>query len=253
MGAAILEALLDRQHSPGCAIEAPGSPLLGSDAGTIAGRAPLGVTVKTLSDEPLKGVDAIIDFTSINGTLTLLPAAVASSIPLVIGTTGFDKTQMAQIEDAAKSIPVLFSPNMSMGVNLLFKLTEMVSGILDDGYDVEIFEAHHRFKKDAPSGTARKLIEIIKKANPSLVSADEKHGREGMTGERTGNEIGVMAMRGGDIVGEHTVHYAGMGERIELTHKATSRNTFARGAVRGAEFIAGQKPGLYSMFDVLGI
>ena len=253
MGGAILEALLDRKHSLGCAIEAPGSPLIGSDAGTILGRFMLGVTVKTLSDEPLAGVDSIIDFTSINGTLSLLPAAVANSIPLVIGTTGFDKSQMAEIEDAAKSIPVLFSPNMSMGVNLLFKLTEMVSGILDDGYDVEVFEAHHRFKKDAPSGTARKLIEIIKKANPSLKSADEKHGREGMTGERTSNEIGVMVMRGGDIVGEHTVHYAGMGERIELTHKATSRNTFARGAVRGAEFIAEQKPGLYSMFDVLGI
>ena len=160
MGGAILEALLDRKHSLGCAIEAPGSPLIGSDAGTILGRFMLGVTVKTLSDEPLAGVDSIIDFTSINGTLSLLPAAVANSIPLVIGTTGFDKSQMAEIEDAAKSIPVLFSPNMSMGVNLLFKLTEMVSGILDDGYDVEVFEAHHRFKKDAPSGTARKLIEI---------------------------------------------------------------------------------------------
>ena len=253
MGAALLETLLQRDHTLSCAIEAPGSPLSGSDAGMISGGQSLGVLVSPLHETELSGTEAIIDFSSIEGTMSLLPVAVAASIPLVIGTTGLSENQVAEIEDAAGSIPILFSPNMSVGVNLLFKLTELVSGILDEGYDVELFEAHHRFKKDAPSGTARKLIDIIKKANPSLASADEKHGRDGMTGERSSNEIGVMTMRGGDIVGEHTVYYAGMGERIELTHKATSRNTFASGAVRGAEFIARQEPGLYSMFDVLGI
>jgi 4-hydroxy-tetrahydrodipicolinate reductase len=253
MGAALLETLLDRNHVLSCAIEAPGSPLLGSDAGVVSGSPSPGVPVSPLSEKLLAGTEVVIDFSSPSGTMSLLPVAVALSIPLVIGTTGFDKNQVAEIEDAAQSIPVLFSPNMSVGVNLLFKLTELVSGILDEGYDVELFEAHHRFKKDAPSGTARKLIDIIKQTNPSLSSASEKHGREGLTGERSNNEIGVMTMRGGDIVGEHTVYYAGMGERIELTHKATSRNTFASGAVRGAEFVSRQKPGLYSMFDVLGI
>ena len=142
---------------------------------------------------------------------------------------------------------------MSLGVNLLFRLTEIAAKALQNEFDIEVFEAHHRLKKDAPSGTAKRLVDIIKSSVDELRSADEVHGRNGITGERKNDEIGVMAMRGGDIVGEHTVYFAGIGERIELTHRATRRDIFAAGAVRAIEFLIGKKPGVYTMFDVLGI
>ncbi len=185
--------------------------------------------------------------------MKVIEAAIKTNNALVIGTTGFNENEKMIIHEAAKKIPVLFAPNMSIGVNLLFKLTEIAAKSLPDGYDVEVFEAHHRFKKDSPSGTARRLIEILKKNILRLNKADEVHGREGIIGERKDNELGVQVLRGGDIVGEHTVFLVGKGERIELTHRAANRDNFAEGAVLGLEFIAGKEPGLYSMNDVLNL
>jgi len=184
--------------------------------------------------------------------MRLLEEACAAGKPLVIGTTGFSDDQKKSIENASRQIPVLFSPNMSVGVNLLFKLTETAARALNTEYDVEIFEAHHRFKKDAPSGTARRLLEIVRENMGGLEKAKEVPGRDGIVGERSKNEIGILAMRGGDIVGEHTVFFTTFGERIELTHRATSREILSSGAVTAMEFLAGRPAGLYTMYDVLG-
>ena len=172
---------------------------------------------------------------------------------MVIGTTGFSDNGTKQIEDASNEIPIVFSPNMSLGVNILFRLTEIATKILAKDFDIEIFEAHHRFKKDAPSGTAKKLLEIVKNSAADIDNPQEIYDRSKTTVMRADNEIGMMSLRGGDIVGDHTVFFAGKGERIELTHRATSRENFAKGAVLAMEFVSGIKPGLYSMFDVLGI
>lgn len=252
MGTSILRILSERGHSIHAAFEFEGSPAMGAKVGHLIQRDDIETVIRAMSPSALEGSDCIIDFSSPAATPALLKAAVSAKKPLVIGTTGFTDEQKREIEKAADIIPLLFSPNMSVGVNLLFKLTELASRILKEGYDIEVFEAHHRLKKDAPSGTAKKLVEIIKSSAPELGGLNEVHGRNGITGERTGKEIGVMAMRGGDIVGEHTVFYIGQGERIELTHRATSRDILAKGAVLGMEFIVGRPPGLYTMFDVLG-
>ena len=205
-----------------------------------------------MNKEDLEKVDVIIDFSTPPATMELLDLCVKQAKGLVIGTTGLSDDQIKRVQDSSVKIPVLLSPNMSLGVNLLFKLTEVAASALQNEFDIEVFEAHHRFKKDSPSGTAKKLIEIIKESVADLNSAPEMHGREGIVGERRDNEIGVMAMRGGDIVGEHTVFFAGIGERIELTHRATNRDIFARGSVLAAEFVNHREPGYYSMYDVLG-
>ena len=184
---------------------------------------------------------------------TLLGNAMSAKIPMVIGTTGFTDEQKKEIEAAADIIPLLFSPNMSVGVNLLFKLTELASRILKEGYDIEVFESHHRLKKDAPSGTAKKLVEIIKSSAPEMADYTRCTAATALPENAREMRSACMAMRGGDIVGEHTVFYIGQGERIELTHRATSRDILARGAVLGLEFLAGKEAGYYSMFDVLGI
>lgn len=253
MGRAVYRNLLERGHLLGAAFEAESSPCIGTEAGALIGQPGLSVTVGPIGEGGLGAVEGIIDFSSPEATLKLLPVARKMKKALVIGTTGFTPEGRGRIEEASREVPVLFSPNMSVGVNLLFKLTEMASRVLEKGYDVEIFEAHHRFKKDAPSGTAKRLIEAVKSSAPALRGATEITGRDGITGERGDDEIGVMVLRGGDIVGEHTVYFVGMGERIELTHRASSRDTLAIGAVRGMEFLAGKKPGLYTMFDVLGL
>jgi 4-hydroxy-tetrahydrodipicolinate reductase len=194
----------------------------------------------------------VIDFSSPSASMSIVSRCSELKKPIVIGTTGFTDEQKKIISEKSEIIPVLHSPNMSTGVNLLFKLTEIAASALDTSYDVEIIEAHHRFKKDAPSGTAKRLVEAARKMK-GLENAREVTGREGITGERSDKEIGVFAIRGGDIVGEHTVFFTSLGERIELTHKASSRDILAKGAVKGAEYLLGKKPGLYNMFDVLGL
>jgi 4-hydroxy-tetrahydrodipicolinate reductase len=251
MGRAVTRIALERKNTVAGAFESPQSPFIGHDAGALAGVSPVGTLVSAATPESLKACDAIVDFSAPAASLALIDMALSAKTPLVICPTGFDDAGKKRIHEAAKTIPVIFSPNMSVGVNVMFKLVTMASQILNEGYDIELFEAHHRMKKDAPSGTARKLLDIIKDEIPRLNK--EVYGREGITGERTNDEIGVQVMRGGDIVGEHTVFYISPEERIEITHRASTREVFARGSVRAAEFLAGKGPGLYTMTDVLGL
>ncbi len=207
-------------------------------------------SLKDIGDKP----DVVIDFTIPCATLFLLKDAVDEGIAIVTGTTGFSQEEIEILNKASERIPVLFSPNMSLGVNLLFKLVGEAAKVLKDkDYDVEIFEIHHRFKKDAPSGTAVRLAEIVADSMEKSLDKTAVFGREGFVGERKKNEIGIFAARMGDVVGEHTVYFATLGERLELTHHATSRETFARGAIVAAKWICGKPSGFYSMFDVLGI
>jgi 4-hydroxy-tetrahydrodipicolinate reductase len=197
--------------------------------------------------------DVVIDF-SHHGTVELVLArCVENKKALVIGTTGHTDTQIACIRHAAGQIPIVFSANYSTGVNTLFWLTRKAAEILGPGFDLEVVEIHHRLKKDAPSGTAKSLVEILTDVRKLNYAEDARHGRKGLVGERTDTEIGVHAIRGGDVVGDHTVIFAAAGERVELTHKASSRDTFARGALRAAQWVTTQKPGLYDMQDVLGL
>lgn len=251
MGQAVIRVLLERGHVLGAAFEAEACPHMGKDAGFLAAAGNLNTAINPINKRDAEKVDGIIDFSLPEATAKLLGIANDAGKPLVIGTTGFSESEKRKIEETSKHIPILLSPNMSLGVNLLFKLTEIAAGILKDDYDIEIFEAHHKFKKDAPSGTAKRLLEIIKNSSPALKKADEIHDRTGKNEARGKNEIGIMAMRGGDIVGDHTVYFAGMGERLELTHRVSSRETLARGAVTAMEFLADKKNGLYNMFDVL--
>jgi 4-hydroxy-tetrahydrodipicolinate reductase len=197
--------------------------------------------------------DVLIDFTRPEGTLKHLPVCVRLGKAIVIGTTGFSAEDKAAIEAAAKNIPVVLSPNFAVGVNAVFRLAEVAAGILGDDFDVEIVEAHHKHKVDAPSGTAIKLGEVVAAALKRDLEAVAQHGREGDTGARPAKQIGFHALRGGDIVGEHTVVFAGTGERVEVTVRSQSRMTYALGALRAAKYLRGKKPGLYDMKDVLGL
>lgn len=236
----------------GCT-EYPAHPSIGKDYGTCIGRDKLDIILTdSVSSLPVDK-SVIINFTSPQATLDLLRVVDKTDTRLVIGTTGMDAQGVEAIRSAAKTKPIVFSPNMSLGVNLLFMLTDMVAKRLGDSFDIEIIEAHHRFKKDSPSGTAAKLGEIAAEAIGLTYETAIKNGRAGIVGERTKKEIGMHAVRGGDIVGDHTVLFAGIGERLELRHMAHSRSTFAHGAVEAAKWLATQKPGLYSMRDVLGL
>ena len=232
------------------AIERGGHEALGKDAGETAGSRRLGIAIQeSLSQK----VDVLIDFSHPEATEARLVECQRLAVPVVIGTTGHSESQLRLIESAAKHIPVLLSPNMSLGVNLLFSLVGQIAKFLGSDYDVEIVEAHHRFKKDAPSGTALRLLKEIASqtgADPEKVAC---YGRKGMVGEKPPREIGIHAVRVGDIVGEHTVIFSGMGERIEVVHRAHTRDTFARGALRGAKFLASKSVGLYTMRDVVGL
>ena len=197
--------------------------------------------------------DVVIDFSHSSAARTLSHACRQASKPVVIGTTGHSEQERASIDELARSVPVVLSPNFSVGVNALFWLTRKAAEMLGDGFDLEIFEAHHRSKKDAPSGTAKKLAEILCEVRGLDYRKNVRHGREGLAGERAASEIGMHSFRGGDIVGDHTVSFAGAGERLELTHRAASRETFAAGALRAARWIIGRPAGLYSMEDVLGL
>jgi 4-hydroxy-tetrahydrodipicolinate reductase len=201
----------------------------------------------------LPSCDAVIDFTHATSTVAIAEACAQARKILVIGTTGHHDDDRRRIFELSKTIPIVFAPNFSVGVNTLFWLTRKTAEILGPDFDLEVVEMHHRLKKDSPSGTARRLAEILADVRQLDYIADVMHGREGMVGERTNVEIGMHAIRGGDVVGDHTVIFANVGERVELTHKASSRDTFAKGALRAARWAQGQKPGLYDMQDVLGL
>jgi 4-hydroxy-tetrahydrodipicolinate reductase len=209
-----------------------------------------------LGDDIAKNIgacDAVIDFSHPNASGELARACREAKKPAVIGTTGHSKEERAAIEELALSVPVVLSPNFSVGVNALFWLTRRAAQMLGDDFDLEINEMHHRLKKDAPSGTAKKLAEILCEVRGLDYAKNVRHGREGLVGERPAQEIGVQSIRGGDVVGDHTVIFAGAGERLELSHKAASRQTFALGALRAARWVVGKPPGLYSMEHVLGL
>ena len=204
-------------------------------------------------EQHLSDADAIVDFSHTNSLTTLLPRCIMEKKLLVIGTTGHSKVRMETIREASTSIPIVLAPNYSVGVNTLFWLVRKAAEILGPDFDLEVLEMHHRFKEDAPSGTAKRLAEILASVRGLNYYEHAKHGREGMLGERMVDEIGIHALRGGDVVGDHTVFFAGQGERVELTHRASSRDTFAKGALRAAKWAFGKPPGLYDMEDVLGL
>lgn len=252
MGRAIIEALTaSGDFELAQALDIPGSAAIGHDAGEFIGRR-LGVAVGSDVDRALSAADVLIDFTRPEGTLAHLDRCRARHVNAVIGTTGFDERGKAEIEAASRDIAIVFAPNMSVGVNVTLKLLELAARALSEGYDIEIIEAHHRHKVDAPSGTALRIGEIVAAASGRSLD-DAIYGRHGVTGERDAKTIGFATVRGGDIVGDHTVLFAGMGERVEITHRATSRSNFAAGALRAARFLAGRKSGLYDMRDVLGL
>jgi 4-hydroxy-tetrahydrodipicolinate reductase len=234
-------------------LETDGNPLIGQDIGEIAGTGKLSACIASDPKDAADAADVVIDFTFHEATINNLPAIVKMKKALVIGTTGFSKDELDRIIACSEKIPILMAPNMSLGVNLLFKLAGQVAAALGDGYDIEIVEAHHNQKQDAPSGTAKRIAENIADAVNRNLDQVAVHGRQGIVGARKPEEIGVHAVRGGDIVGDHTILYAGPGERIELKHQAHSRDTFARGAIKAAKFVAKQQPGLYGMDDVLGL
>jgi 4-hydroxy-tetrahydrodipicolinate reductase len=235
------------------AIDKPGSTRLGKDAGAICGTGHLAVEVTEKIKPELKPNTVIIDFTNPEASLGYLRAAAKSATPIVIATTGFNSTQLAEIKRLSRRTPTLLSANTSLGVTVLVSLLGKAAEMLGDDYDVEIVEAHHRFKKDAPSGTALALGRSVATALNRDLDKIGINGRKGMVGERSKKEIALLSVRAGDIVGEHTVIFAGIGERLEFIHRAHSRDTFARGAIRAAQWLAKKKPGLYGMQDVLGL
>ena len=253
MGRMLVEAVLaapDAQLSG--ALDVTGSPAVGRDAAEFLGRAS-GVAVTSDIPAGLAGADFLIDFTRPEGTLAHLRACVERGVGMVIGTTGFDEAGRAAITTAAARIPIVFAPNMSVGVNVTLKLIELAARILDTGYDIEIIEAHHRHKVDAPSGTALAMGAAAARALGRDLDQVAVYGRQGVTGERDPSTIGFATVRGGDIVGDHTALFAGTGERIEITHRASSRVTYAQGALRACRFLSGRANGLYDMQAVLGL
>lgn len=254
MGARVINAI---QHIPevelAAGVERAGHPILDKGLGQYLGLPELASPVVSDLDEVIGKADVIIDFTAPEASLVHLELATAKKRPLVVGTTGFDDEQKDRFKDSGKQIAVCLSPNMSVGVNLLFSIVGHVARILGDEYDPEIIEVHHRLKKDAPSGTAMQLARIIAEARDWKVEKTGVYGRKGMVGERKSQELGVHAVRTGDVVGEHTVIFGGPGERIELVHRAHSRDTFAYGAIKAARFVVKAAPGFYDMQDVLGL
>ena len=253
MGHMLIEAILasDDGRLAG-ALDMAASPALGQDAGAFLGRS-TGVAVTADLHAGLKGSSCLIDFTRPEGTLAHLNVCRELGVNAVIGTTGFSEAQKAEIADIAKDIAIVMAPNMSVGVNVTLKLLQMAAQAMSTGYDIEIIEAHHRHKVDAPSGTALKMGEVIADAIGRDLKECAVYERFGHTGERDPSTIGFSTIRGGDIVGDHTVLFAGIGERIEISHKSSSRATYAQGSLRAVRFIAGQKSGLFDMFDVLGL
>lgn len=235
------------------ALERPGSPAEGNDAGVQAGIAAQHVPIQCSMETTADAFDVLVDFTRPEATLDKLAFCVEHGKAMVIGTTGFTESQKAQIAAAAQQIPVVFAPNMSVGVNVTFKLLELAARAIGETSDIEIIEAHHRNKVDAPSGTALGMGEVIASTLDWNLKDCAVYAREGITGARESNTIGFSTIRGGDIVGDHTVLFAADGERVEISHKASSRQTFSNGAIRAAQWLAGKPAGLYDMQDVLGL
>ena len=253
MGRMLIEAVLaSGDLQLGGALDVAGSPALGTDAGLSLGRS-TGVGVTSDLRAGLAGCDVLIDFTRPEGTLAHLAACRELGVRMVIGTTGFTPEQKAAIAAAAQQVGIVFAPNMSVGVNVLAKLVEAAAAALDDRYDAEVWEMHHRHKVDAPSGTALALGEAVARGRGVVFAERAVLSREGHTGERRRGDIGFATLRGGDVIGEHVVVFAGTGERIEIAHKSGSRANYAEGSLRAAHFLHQRGPGLYSMADVLGL
>ncbi len=226
---------------------------IGKDTGSILGMGTLGVILSKSIQDTIEDTDVIIDFTTVESSLENVRVCSKHKKSIVIGTTGFNDSQIDEVRNLGRDIPMVLAPNMSVGVNLLLKVLKDVASILGDDYDIEIIEAHHRLKKDAPSGTAMKMAQVVAEAVQRDLHEVAIYSRKGLIGERAKKEIGIQTIRAGDIVGEHTVIFGGLGERIEITHKASSRDTFARGALRAALWIKDKPPGLYDMQGVLGL
>lgn len=253
MGRMLIEAI---RESGDCvlagALDIPASPAIGSDATAFLGHAS-GVTITADLNAALSCADVLIDFTRPEGTLAHLQACAAHGVQAVIGTTGFSDAQKAEVAAHAERIAMVMAPNMSVGVNVTLKLLDMAARAMATGYDIEVIEAHHRHKVDAPSGTALKMGEVLANALGRNLKDCAVYAREGVTGERDPSSIGFATIRGGDIVGDHTVLFAGIGERIEITHKSSSRSTYAQGSLRAVRFLRSQQRGMFDMFDVLGL
>jgi 4-hydroxy-tetrahydrodipicolinate reductase len=253
MGRMLIEAI---HQADDCrlagALDVPDSPGIGLDASGFLGHAS-GVTITSDIRHALKGCDVLIDFTRPEGTMAHVALCREMGVKMVIGTTGFSDAQKATIDAATKDIAIMMAPNMSVGVNVTLKLLEMAAKAMSEGYDIEVIEAHHRHKVDAPSGTALKMGEVMATAMGRDLKQCAVYSREGHTGERDPSSIGFATIRGGDIVGDHTVLFAGTGERIEITHKSSSRSTYAQGGLRAVRFLAQHKSGMFDMFDVLGL
>ena len=254
MGISIASVLdEDSEANLVAAMDRADSELVGQDIGLLAGGTPNGVIVTADLEEFLANVEVVIDFSIASATARLLPVCAGQHIPMVIGTTGLEAETRAALERAAEHVPIVFAPNYSQGVNALYFLAAGATELLGPSFDAEIVEILHKRKVDAPSGTAVRLGEVVAKAKQLDPERADTHGRSGQVGARPVDEVGVMALRGGDVVGEHTLYLVGEGERIELTHRATDRTIFARGAVRAAHWVVGRPAGLYDMADVMGI
>lgn len=253
MGRMLIEAILNSQDCVlAAALEHADSPAIGADPSAFLGQ-PSGLKIESDLRTALAKADCLIDFTRPEGTLAHLAVAAELGVKVVIGTTGFSDAQKARIAEYAQQTAIVLSPNMSVGVNVTFKLLEMAAKALQTGYDIEIIEAHHKHKVDAPSGTALKMGEVIAEAQGTRLAERAVYERYGHTGERKENTIGFATVRGGDIVGDHTVLFAGTGERIEIAHKSSSRAGYAQGSLRAVGYLAGRQTGQYDMFDVLNL
>ena len=253
MGRALLEAAAEIPEAGICgALEHATSPLMHTDAGLLSRNA-AGIIVSADPDVALVSADVLIDFTRPEGTIKHIAACRRLGVNMVIGTTGFTPEEKTQIESAAKDIAIVFAPNMSVGVNVMLKLIALATATLHEQYDIEIIETHHKMKVDAPSGTALQLGEVAAQAMGKSLNEIAVFDRHGVTGERKAGTIGFTSVRGGDVIGDHTVMFAGAGERIEISHKSSSRTNYAQGAMRAASFLATKKSGLYDMSDVLGL
>lgn len=254
MGKALIQAVSEAEGmNLGAAIERTGSTLIGADAGELAGIGRTGVAIGDSLAAAVDRFDVVIDFTAPQATLDHLAICRTHRKRMVIGTTGFSEAQKAELQAAAAEIPIILAPNMSVGVNLCFKLLDIAARVMGDEVDIEVIEAHHRHKVDAPSGTALRMGEVVADALGRDLKECAVYGREGITGERDRKTIGFETIRAGDVVGDHTVLFAALGERVEITHKASSRMTFANGAVRGAGWLMQRDSGLFDMQDVLGL
>jgi len=253
MGQRIIVAAKEAGCQISGALERPAHPLVGHDAGLLAGCGELGVRISDDINAIVEGCDVLIDFTTPKVSLKNLEVCSLKKKAIVIGSTGFTPDERALAAELARDIPAVLAPNMSIGVNVCFKVLKDVAKILGDDFDVEIVELHHNKKKDSPSGTAVRMGEVVAEALGRDYNKVANYHREGICGERTREEIGMQTVRGGDIVGEHTVYFIGQGERIEISHRAMTRDMFSRGSVRAAQWVAGKAPGLYDMQDVLGL